>query len=298
MVMVFTELHRAGHLLWHTVDPSHPEYQRAADADQGRPGLPGLMQAIDREIGHLQALAGPDTAILVFSLHGMRPARGIPTILGPLLEARGFAVPRPWRDRSWSERVEAGLMAIKRVVPDRAKRLYHQRMPRQVTSRLTQSPMALPAYDWSQTTAISLPTDQHGWIRVNLRGREARGSVEPAQYDALCRRLDETLRATKRIDGQPIVRAVIRTAADAQTALSTPLPDLVVHWDDATFASPLCLGEPRLAAPALGSRYMGQHALRGFYVFRPPRNRPAPDGAPVAAERLHELFRDVAGWSG
>jgi predicted AlkP superfamily phosphohydrolase/phosphomutase len=183
-------------------------------------------------------------------------------------------------------------------VPDGVKRLYHQWLPRQVTNLLTQPSMPLPSHDWSQTTAFSLPTDQHGWIRVNLRGREARGSVEPERYDALCRRVEEALRAAKRIDGQPIVRAVIRTAPDAETAASTPLPDLVVHWADTTFASPLRLGEPGLVAPQVGHKFTGQHAFRGFYVLRPPRGRPAPDGAPVAAERLHELFRRVAGWPG
>ena len=297
-VMVFTEVHHAEHLLWHTVDPSHPDYRAAAAGDQDRPGLRELLQAIDREIGHLQDQAGPEEAIVVFSLHGMRPARGIPSILGPFLEAHGFAVRSSWRDRSWSGHLEEGLAAVKRSVPDRIKWFYHQRLPKQVTNRLAQPSMPLPSYDWSQTTAFSLPTDQHGWIRVNLRGREARGSVEPEQYDALCRRVEETLRAAKRIDGQPIVRAVIRTATDATTAASTPLPDLIVHWTDATFASPLRLGESELVAPQVGRKFTGQHAFRGFYVLRPPRGRPAPDGAPIAAERLHELFRKVAGWPG
>lgn len=297
-VMVFTEVHHAAHLLWHTVDPSHPDYRAAPAGDQARPGLRELLQAIDREIGQLQDLAGPEAAIVVFSLHGMRPARGIPSILGPLLESHGFAVRGSWRDRSWSERLGGGLAAIKRTVPDRAKRLYRRWVPHQVTIRFAQPSMPLPAYDWSQTAAFSLPTDQHGWIRVNLRGREARGSVEPEGYDALCRRVEEALRAAKRIDGQPIVRAVIRTAADAATAASTPLPDLVVHWADATFASPLRLEASGLVAPHVGLKFTGQHAYRGFYVLRPPRGRPAPDGAPVAAERLHEIFRDVAGWPG
>lgn len=296
-VMVFTEVHHAAHLLWHTVDPSHPDHRAAAAGDQARPGLRELLQAMDREIGHLQDLTGPEDAIVVFSLHGMRPARGIPTILGPFLEAHGFAVRSSWSDRSWSGHLAGGLAAIKRTVPDRAKALYRQWLPRRLTNRFTQPSMPLSPYDWSRTTAFSLPTDQHGWIRVNLRGREARGSVEPERYDALCRRLEEALRAAKRIDGQPIVRAVIRTAPDAGTAASSPLPDLIVHWTDATFASPLRLEASGVVAPEVGRKFTGQHAFRGFYLLRPPRGRPAPDGATVAAERLHALFREAAGWS-
>ena len=32
------------------------------------------------------------------------------------------------------------------------------------------------AIDWSQTRAFALPSDQHGWVRINLRGREAQGA--------------------------------------------------------------------------------------------------------------------------
>jgi hypothetical protein len=69
-----------------------------------------------------------------------------------------------------------------------------------------------------------------------------------------------------------------------------------VHWTDATFAWPLRLEEPGLVASEVGRKFTGQHAFRGFYVLRPPRGRPAPDGATVAAERLHALFRETAGW--
>lgn len=296
LVLTFTELHRAGHLLWHTVDPAHPDHAGATDGDRPRQGLVRILAAIDAEIGRLRELAGPEAAIVVFSLHGMRRARGIPTVLGPLLEAQGFAVPRPWRHRSARERAAATLSAVKRSVPGPLKRLYHGWLPQQMTGLLTQPSMPLPAYDWSRTTAIALPTDQHGWVRVNLRGREAQGIVEPRGYVELCERIEGVLRAARHIDGQPVVRAVIRTAADAAAAAASLLPDLVVHWDDVTFQSPVRLGEPALSAPNVGLQFTGQHAPEGFYLVRAPGGRTGSDGSPVEAERLHRLFRDAAGW--
>src|SRR5256885_8916367 len=44
-------------------------------------------------------------------------------------------------------------------------------------TRYLARPTMLPAYDWARTRAFSLPTDQHGWIRINLRGRERAGIV-------------------------------------------------------------------------------------------------------------------------
>ena len=296
MVVVFTEVHRASHVLWPAAD-SRPDQDGGSDGSTRVAGLRNLLMAIDREIGRLRDLAGPDTAIVVFSLHGMRSARGIPTILGPLLEAHGFAARRGWRDRSLAESVASALTSVKRAVPELAKRVYHRWLPRAVTSMLGQPSMPLPAYDWSRTTAFSLPTDQHGWVRVNLRGREAQGIVEPARYDDVCERLERALREARLVDGRPIVRAVIRTADDAATAAASPLPDLVVHWDDATFASPIRLATPRIAARNLGAHVTGQHSMQGFYVLRPRRGGPTPDGATVQAERLQHLIRDAAGWA-
>jgi hypothetical protein len=95
------------------------------------------------------------------------------------------------------------------------------------------------------------------------------------------------------------VRAVVRTADDTATAAVSLLPDLVVHWDDATLASPIRLTSPRVAAPNLGLQFTGQHAPQGFYLVRPGRlgrGGPPLDGAPVQAERLQQLFRRAAGW--
>jgi predicted AlkP superfamily phosphohydrolase/phosphomutase len=295
-VMVFTEVHRASHLLW---PPSDARPGETAGSAETVSGLRDLLMAIDREIGRLRELVGPDTAIAVFSLHGMRPAHGIPTILGPLLEAHGIAVRRPWRDRSLPEHAAGTLALLKRAVPGPAKRLYHRWTPSAMTAVLTQPSMPMPAYDWSRTVAFALPTDQHGWVRLNLRGREAQGSVEAARYDDMCRRVEAMLRGTRLVGGQALVRAVVRTAEDAATAAASPLPDLVVHWDDATFASPVRVAAPRIAAPNVGLHYTAQHAPQGFYLVRPGRfgrDGLPLDGAPVRAERLQHLFRRAAGW--
>jgi hypothetical protein len=95
------------------------------------------------------------------------------------------------------------------------------------------------------------------------------------------------------------VRAVVRTADDAATAAVSFLPDLVVHWDDATFASPVRVAAPLVAAPNVGLQFTAQHAPQGFYLARPGRpgrGGPPLDGVPVQAERLQHLFRRAAGW--
>jgi predicted AlkP superfamily phosphohydrolase/phosphomutase len=97
----------------------------------------------------------------------------------------------------------------------------------------------LPVYDWENTRAFSLPTDQYGWIRINLIGREAQGSVPLDRYSDTCAQLEQLMLGLTNEDGQSLVQDVTRTCANAESALSNPLPDLVVRWQDAAFAWPL-----------------------------------------------------------
>src|SRR6185295_13718426 len=128
------------------------------------------------------------------------------------------------------------LAATKRTTPEGLKRLYYKLTPTATTHKLAR-PTMLPVYDWKTTRAFSLPTDQYGWIRVNLAGREAQGIVSPVQYDETCAQLEAMLRALTTEGGEPLVRDIVRTAACAKSASGNPLPDLVVHWEDAAFAS-------------------------------------------------------------
>ena len=295
-LMVFTEVHRAGHLLWHTVDPSHPDHESAGE--WRGPGLPALLQAIDREIGHLQDVAGPEAVLVVFSLHGMRPARGVPTILGPLLEARGLAVPKAWRDHSWPERAGRVFTAVKGQLPGPAKRLYYRLVPRTVSASLAQPVGAVTRLRLVAHDGDLVADRPAGLDPVQSPGTGGPRDRRPDGYEDLCRRVEQVVRAARRADGRPIARAVIRTADTAEAAAATRLPDLVVDWDDATFDSPLRLADPPVAAPAVGLKFTGQHAFEGFYLLRPPGGGSAHTGEPITAERMHDLLHDAAGRAG
>src|SRR4051794_18545187 len=65
---VFSEPHAAGHHLWHGVDPSHPAAALPGAAAAGR-RLAGVYEAVDRAIGRLLDAVGPDTIVVVFSVH-------------------------------------------------------------------------------------------------------------------------------------------------------------------------------------------------------------------------------------
>lgn len=291
-LLVFTEVHRASHLLWHGVDPCHPLYEvvsRRAPA-RVRGGLVEILREVDRQIGELVRAAGRETSVVVFSLHGMRPASGIAAVLGPLLAARGLTASRGFLAQSWRERRETALAAVKRALPPGVKRLYYRSISLATAIRLAGPSMAVPAFDWPSTVAFALPTDQHGWIRVSLAGREARGRVLPREYDATCEALRRMLEGLTTADGRPVVKRVLRLDAENHGAPPAALPDLVVHWDAAATDWPLRLREPPLEVSPIGVKFTGQHAPDGFFVHRPanPGGGPVPER--VKAGDLHRLL--------
>jgi predicted AlkP superfamily phosphohydrolase/phosphomutase len=260
-VITFTEIHRASHDLWHTAEPDHPLFAALPASRQRDPSVFDVYRATDTQIGRLIEAVGDTTPVAVVSLHGMCPALGIASVLlQPVLDALGYSAPAS-QDRV-TRRLLAGLKAH---TPSSVKNLYNNHVPRAARHRLA-APTLIPALDWSATRAFALPSDQHGWLRVNLRGREAAGCVAPEDYDRLCAELRAVLEPLATVDGRPLVSRVIAGTPDA-----TPhrlLPDLIVHWTDAAFDHPVRVAAPAVeVVPTVRSR-TGQHTNEGFVLAR------------------------------
>lgn len=265
-IVVFPEIHHAGHQLWHTVASNHPFYQELNGASF-EPALKDVYRAVDRQIGNLVNSAGPDASVMVFALHGMRPSLGFPAFLGPLLCERGFSQVATLRSQTWTSRALSLFAAAKRHTPTPLKRLYYKVTPSTATYKLAR-PTMLPAYDWQKTRAFSLPTDQYGWIRINLTGRESQGIVPVNHYDELCAELEQMLSTLTSATGEPLVRNITRTAPNPQTANNNPLPDVVVHWHDAAFVPSLKIRGGNVTAQLVSKKSTGQHTAPGFCIYR------------------------------
>jgi len=147
----------------------------------------------------------------------------------------------------------------------------------------------LPPYDWRQTRAFALPTDQHGWIRINLRNRERDGIVAPEEYDSTCARVEDLMRSLQTKDGAPLVKSVMRMAANVAEAELMKLPDLVVHWTDATFKNGARIKDSNVRITMIGTKFTGQHALDGFCIVRAPLD-PGATHEILKAEEMHLMF--------
>jgi predicted AlkP superfamily phosphohydrolase/phosphomutase len=290
-IVVFSEVHHAAHYLWPSVGGDHHPFANGQppSAEDVTPSLVDLHREVDRQIGRIIESVAPDPAVMVFSLHGMRPGPGIPTILDPLLVALGFATPAGWRALSWRDRGLALFGAAKRRAPGSLRRVYHRTFSERAIRRLAQSTM-VPPYDWSRTRAFSLPTDQHGYIRLNVAGREAMGAVPEREYRTTCDQLENALRVLTTGDGEPLVRDVVRTAQDGGP-LPKRLPDLIVQWDDAAYARPvrMVVGSLAIEAHPIRTDRPAEHSPHGFCIVDPRLS----DGAiadEVSGADLHRLL--------
>ena len=283
-LIVFPETHHAGHQLWHTVAPDHPIYEEQ-DLSLSEPLMREVHREIDRQIAKLTSKVDGDTIVMVFSLHGMKAVFGAPVFLQQLLCYHGFSQIADWNSQTWPERRWSMLAGIKKRAPFFVRDLYYKLTPEKAIQQVAR-PTMLPVYDWQRTRAFSLPTDQYGWIRINLKGREASGSVMLSEYNETRDALEAMLQNLKDSDGQMLVRKVVRTALDEGEALQHKLPDLVVHWHDAAFAPRLRIANTNLEFQSAGIK-TGQHALDGFCVMK---GGPKDLGASLRAQDMGDLI--------
>jgi predicted AlkP superfamily phosphohydrolase/phosphomutase len=80
--------------------------------------------------------------------------------------------------------------------------------------------------------AFALPTFSEGYVRINVKEREARGIVEPRDYEAVCDGVAaEVMGMTNARTGRPIAEEVRRTRRlPMDDSPGLPDADLVVRW--------------------------------------------------------------------
>ena len=91
--------------------------------------------------------------------------------------------------------------------------------------------------------AFALPSFYDGRIRINLKGRERKGMVDPARYRQVCDELEALLLECRDpVTGEGVVDFIERPAENRDPLTLGPTEcDLVVVWN-----GPLALDHPRL----------------------------------------------------
>lgn len=237
-VVGFCEGHPAGHYLW----PANVGAVGCADDDQMKPLL-RFYVALDRAVGELIDGLPFDTAVLAVSGDGVRPNRCAWYLMPAVLGRLGYTC--PVMGTATGRSAPASLVGrAKGLLSAGTRRRIANFLPWWLRDQLGAREQAANI-DWSKTRAFTLPTDLEGCIRINLKGREPQGIVQPGrEYNELCEEIRGRLvELTNPANGVRAVRRVWLRNEVFPGERQEQLPDLIVTWnDEAPFTS---LSSPR-----------------------------------------------------
>jgi hypothetical protein len=132
--------------------------------------------------------------------------------------------------------------------------------------------------DWRRTPGFALRPDLHGYLRLNLVGREAAGTLEPGseRHRSYVDRVRQGFRSlTLGGSKQQIVRDVLSIGDVFPGARSRLLPDLVVRWEKLRQATQLRSDSYGAFSAEPDTGRCGEHRSRGFAVLLGPRRHEA-----------------------
>lgn len=294
LCVVYGAADRVSHKFWRYMDDDCPTARA-----EGKAGvIPRVYRMLDEAVGELlDALAGPNTLVLILSDHGFSPLKKA-FFLNQWLAEQGYLVSKPraedlgTRARSL---VNAGLRRavhwLDRPWMAAAKRAAFAMWP--ALKGKLHSSMAYAGVDWSRTRAYAVGT--MGNIYLNVRGREPQGIVEMgAGYEAL---RDEIIAGLKSLrdpeSGAPIFLDVYRREEIYHGPYLEEAPDIVglldptyhvaaVDWRPADGGVIESLGDKLLFVGDLS----GQHDLDGILLAQGPHVR---TGERIEGARIIDL---------
>ena len=290
-LVTFTDAHDAGHICWHLHDPSHPQHDAALVAEMGDP-VKAIYTAVDAALGQLLDAVGESVTVFVFSGIGMGPNYSGNFLLDDFLRVREFGAAPPKRPADWVRHT------YRRMMPLAGRNL--------LLSFAAKTDERLIARDRRQRRYFAVPHNEiSGAVRINLKGREANGKIEPGpEYERLCDELAHDLSGLVNADtGTPVVKEVVRTATTYSGPFVNVLPDLLVVWNKIEPLTAMGLdGVGFVRADYPGSR-TGDHTSNIFCAARGPGIAPGHFNAPLevmdfASTVATILGVDPADWDG
>lgn len=219
----FYEIHRAGHNLL-VVDG---DFGSEADPD----ALLAVYEAQDKALRRiLDKAADTSTTVILFALHSMEPNRAQDHFLAPILERlasawsvhRGGAPAAPARPNLMSR--------LRAAVPARIQYSLAYLLGETVQDWVVNRSLVGGA-DWSRTPVVRCASGGEGYLRLNLKGRERDGCLDPADAADFVAWLKQRLLEI-RVAGSdaPLVSDVLDAHALYPGERTVYLPDLILTY--------------------------------------------------------------------
>jgi predicted AlkP superfamily phosphohydrolase/phosphomutase len=220
-----SESHCVGHHFW---DCLYPHSNQEAYPESHRDAIRSVYQVLDQTIGALVAGAGAEAITIAIASHGIGPSRAGYQLLPEILSRLGMGSDR---GQARGGALRAFQTTVKYNVPVSmlpALRMLAALRPVKALQRgagALRFPLESPA-----TRAAAVPNNRVGGIRLNLRGREPHGSVEPGhEAHALLDEIrTELLRLKDPATGKPIIERVLTAEETFGRDRHPDVPDLMV----------------------------------------------------------------------
>jgi len=280
--LTFSAAHLAGHQFWDlsqlAAEPAGREHELLTSA------LGDVYEAVDAAFARTLRALPEDADVIVTSAVGMDVNSSRADLLPGMLAAVLAGGPLP------AEGAAGAIWRLRGAIPPSARGAIAGALPDRAALELT-ARLELRGVDWSQTRAFAHPADNQGYVRLNLRGRERDGIVDPSEADELLASIAGGLATFGDPDGLRAVAGVERVAEHHPGARAGQLPDLVVRWSErpaTTLAGVTSPAFGEVLRSGAGSGRSGNHTPGDAWAVvaagaSAPRDRAQPRLADVAA---------------
>ena len=227
MTVVFSESDTVCHHFWRDHDPASPRHDPAASSVR-RGAVGAVYEKLDAACGEIRAAYGHDAACLVVSDHGSGGAARRVVHLGRRLAEVGLlrrSAPRAGSSQDRLARAARDL-ALRALPPRLVEAAF--RRARGTAARL-ESAARFGGIDWRRTAAFSEEVNTQPGVWINLRGREAAGAVDPADYERVRDEVIDRLLDWKLPGGRPVAARARRREEVYEGPCSERAPDVVLE---------------------------------------------------------------------
>jgi predicted AlkP superfamily phosphohydrolase/phosphomutase len=271
-LVVYGETHFIGHLFWHINDPNHPDYDADIETALGKPILE-VYQETDRAIAEIIEI-DPEATYIIFSNSGVGPNYSGRHFVGEILARLGYrpnkaeGEEKKTTKKNWLPAGDVfAVQRIERMIGQRNIEKMKSLIPEKLWDKWTRKFLAMGS-DWQESIAFDIPGDNTGTIRINLKGREPNGRVEPAEYDKICNSIAEDFKALRDPDtGKPLVSEVVYPHKKYLGDHMQDLPDVVIKWvDDIHIQKMTSPKTGEISMPDLPDARTGAHKDVGFFL--------------------------------
>ncbi len=285
--LTFSAAHLAGHQFWDlsqlATEPEGRDRELLAGA------LASVYEAVDAAFGRVLGALPEDTDVIVASAVGMDVNSSRADLLPGMLAAVLAGGPLPTGDGA-----AGAIWRLRGAVPPRARGAIAGALPDRTALELT-ARLELRGVDWSTTRAFAHPADNQGYVRLNLRGRERDGIVDPAEAGELMDAIAAGLRTFRDPDGSAAVAAIDRVADHYPGERAAQLPDLVVSWSERPATTLAGVASPdfgEILRSGAGSGRSGNHTPGDAWAVVAPGRSASRSGS--GQPRLADVASTIA----